>query len=147
MESENNLFYPICSDDNNISFKIWNDGDSSETFDYTINGLSGSYNINTNDFHELSYDGITGDEISLTVTPSHRLDLEKNITMQIANCHVTGDLNFDNSIDLLDVIIIINYIINTDAVDFIQLQLANINNDDNIDLFDIMALMQIILDQ
>ena len=110
--------------------------------------MSGSYSINPNSHQEINYQGIIGDEISLTITPLHRPDLEKNITMQIINeCHTNGDLNFDNSIDLLDIVIIINYIIGDSSLDFIELQLANINNDNNIDLFDIMAILQIILNQ
>ncbi len=148
IESENTPFYSICNDDNNISFKLWNNGSINETFNYNINGMSGSYSINPNSHQEINYQGIIGDEISLTITPLHRPDLEKNITMQIINeCHTNGDLNFDNSIDLLDIVIIINYIIGDSSLDFIELQLANINNDNNIDLFDIMAILQIILNQ
>ena len=54
----------------------------------------------------------------------------------------SGDLNDDNSIDVLDVIILVDYILNL-ADD--ELDGADINNDGNINILDVVQLVEIIL--
>ena len=54
-----------------------------------------------------------------------------------------GDFNNDSSIDILDVIILVNYILNSDNLD---LNGADINNDGSINILDIVSLVNSILD-
>ena len=55
---------------------------------------------------------------------------------------ILGDLNNDNSVDILDVIILVNHILSPAAV---ELDGADINNDGEVNILDIVALVNIIL--
>ena len=57
-----------------------------------------------------------------------------------------GDVNLDGSLDLTDVITILNYIRGYNTLSEEQLAQADINGDGNVDIFDIIQMMNIILD-
>ncbi len=53
-----------------------------------------------------------------------------------------GDINGDDSVDILDVVMLVSYILSGDTS---ELDGADINNDGNINVLDIVALVNIIL--
>jgi hypothetical protein len=53
-----------------------------------------------------------------------------------------GDINGDDSIDILDVVMLVNYILSGDTS---ELDGADINNDGEVNILDIVALVNIIL--
>ena len=53
-----------------------------------------------------------------------------------------GDINNDGNIDVLDIVIMVNYILNGDTS---ELGGADINNDGEVNVLDIVALVNIIL--
>jgi len=53
-----------------------------------------------------------------------------------------GDLNGDDSVDILDVVMLVNYILSGDTS---ELDSADINNDGEVNILDIVALVNIIL--
>ena len=55
---------------------------------------------------------------------------------------IIGDLNYDNSVDILDVIILVNHILSPAAV---ELDGADINGDGEVNILDVVALVNIIL--
>jgi hypothetical protein len=55
---------------------------------------------------------------------------------------IQGDLNYDDSVDVLDVIILVNHILSPAAV---ELDGADINNDGEVNILDVVALVNIIL--
>jgi len=55
---------------------------------------------------------------------------------------IIGDLNYDDSVDILDVIILVNYILSPATV---ELDGADINNDGDVNVLDVVALVNIIL--
>ena len=55
---------------------------------------------------------------------------------------ILGDLNYDNSVDILDVIILVNHILSPAAI---ELDGADINNDGDINILDIVEIVGIIL--
>ena len=59
--------------------------------------------------------------------------------------NIYGDVNNDNIADILDIMILVNYIVNGDILEQ-QYDLANINNDDVVDILDIILLINIILE-
>jgi len=59
-----------------------------------------------------------------------------------ASNYLLGDLNYDNSVDILDVIILVNHILSPAAV---ELDGTDINNDGEVNILDIVALVNIIL--
>ena len=56
--------------------------------------------------------------------------------------YLVGDLNYDDSVDILDIIILVNHILSPAAV---ELDGADINNDGEVNILDIIALVNIIL--
>mgnify|MGYP003322618695 FL=1 len=60
-----------------------------------------------------------------------------------ASNYLLGDLNYDNSVDILDIIILVNHILSPAAVD---LDGGDINNDGEVNILDIVALVNIILE-
>ena len=53
-----------------------------------------------------------------------------------------GDVNADSSVDILDVVMLVNYILNSETS---ELDGADINNDGNVNVLDIVELVNIIL--
>jgi len=53
-----------------------------------------------------------------------------------------GDFNNDNNINILDIIILANYVLNPEST---ELDGADINNDNNVDILDIVQLVNIVL--
>ena len=62
-----------------------------------------------------------------------------------ANPDIFGDINDDNVVDILDIMIIVNYIVNDIELDENQYNIANINNDEVLDILDIILMIGIIL--
>ena len=58
------------------------------------------------------------------------------------NNNLSGDINADDSVDVLDVVMLVNYILNGDAS---ELDGADINNDGEVNVLDVVALVSIIL--
>ena len=57
-----------------------------------------------------------------------------------------GDVNLDSTLDILDVILLLNYILEIEVPNHNQLWLSDINLDSIINILDIIALVNIILD-
>ena len=73
------------------------------------------------------YNGSNVEQISFTVS------MESNTLI--------GDTNTDGSVDVLDVVLIVNQILNDDYSN-----IGDLNSDDSLDVIDIVLLMDIILD-
>ena len=56
-----------------------------------------------------------------------------------------GDINLDNTIDVLDIIIAINIILNMYSPSEIEILIADMNHDGNINIQDIILLIQLVL--
>jgi hypothetical protein len=56
-----------------------------------------------------------------------------------------GDVNFDSEINILDIILIIDFILN-DSLNQIQFENSDINLDDIVNIFDIILLIENIMD-
>ena len=62
-----------------------------------------------------------------------------------SNPEITGDLNDDNILNILDIMIIVNYIVNDSEIEQWQFDAGNINNDLVVDILDIILMINIIL--
>ena len=58
---------------------------------------------------------------------------------------IEGDINNDNVVDILDIMIIVNYIVTNNDLTQQEYDLANINNDQVVDILDIIMMINIIL--
>ena len=74
--------YPIAEDNTEIGFKVWNDGEITETFNYSINNsYFGSIEIEPGDFYNILYAASADEQIVLEVTPQNRQDLSKTLSL------------------------------------------------------------------
>ena len=62
------------------------------------------------------------------------------------DCNLLGDVNQDASINVLDIILIVNHIIGDANLNQGQLILADFNNDSSIDVIDIVQIVNVIID-
>ena len=58
------------------------------------------------------------------------------------DCNSVGDINNDGNINVVDVVIVVDYIINSTDV---ELECADINNDGDINVADVVQLVSLIL--
>ena len=58
-----------------------------------------------------------------------------------------GDINLDTQIDVLDIVILLNYILGLDNPEEEQLWLADINQDETLNVLDVVLLVTMILEQ
>ena len=61
------------------------------------------------------------------------------------NNFLLGDVNGDTNIDIFDVIIIVEFILNTESPDDQEFTLSDINLDQTIDVLDILMIIEVIL--
>ena len=61
------------------------------------------------------------------------------------NCNSNGDVNLDNSIDVLDIVSIVNAIVGSDSLNEQEQCSADINEDNSVDVLDIVLIVSIIL--
>ena len=61
------------------------------------------------------------------------------------NDDIIGDVTQDGSVNVVDVVLIINYILGTQVLNNAQLQIADINTDGIIDVLDIILIVNLIL--
>ena len=106
---------------------------------------SGVVNIEPQDDSELTFhlnnnNEFLDSEIKLSIWPDGHQYAKKELIFSVLVDRIMGDLNFDATIDILDIVILVNTIIN----DNYNLN-ADINNDNSIDVLDVVQVMNIIL--
>ena len=57
-----------------------------------------------------------------------------------------GDVNLDDSLDILDIVLIVNHIINASQLSGYPLYLADINDDGILNILDVILLINIVLE-
>ena len=60
---------------------------------------------------------------------------------------IAGDINFDETVNIQDVILLINFVLGIDDPDDSQFSAGDINEDDILNIQDIIATINIILDR
>ena len=63
-----------------------------------------------------------------------------------SNSTMPGDINFDSIVDILDIVMIINFALGTTTPSSLEFYSADINSDNIIDILDIVNVINIILD-
>ena len=62
-----------------------------------------------------------------------------------SSCAAIGDINSDGSLDVLDVIILISFILEQSYPDYQELTISDINLDGNLNVLDVVEIVNIIL--
>ena len=68
------------------------------------------------------------------------------ISINIASADCMGDVNFDNSIDTEDIIIMVQHILHINTMDTISFGNADINGSATVDIYDLARLIDLIMD-
>ena len=63
-----------------------------------------------------------------------------------SNNTVSGDINFDSIVDILDIVMIINFALGATTPTSLEFYSADVNSDNIIDILDIVNVINIILD-
>jgi len=103
------------------------------------------------DWHQI--DGITNNEIDRTWYIAEYQNYPNPFILDetlIQRCYfvedyIIGDVNQDSIINVLDIIVIMNYILDLIELNETQLELADLNNDNGINILDIVLLIEEII--
>ena len=87
-------------------------------------------------------------KIQLKIWPKHHPYLEKNLLFNIIYNEINvdlGDINYDGTIDIIDIIVILDLIIYEEEISESQLFIADLNGDLIVNIIDIIILVEYIL--
>ena len=115
----------------NIISWLWNFGDGSTSFSSApvhTYAQGGSY------------------EVSLTVTNIYDMESEPHIEMVQLQSSMPGDVNFDSVLNILDVVIVVNYVLGNDTPTSSEFAAADLNGDGILNILDIVTLTNLILE-
>ncbi len=73
-------------------------------------------------------------------------DLWGALAENFSGCEPTGDINDDNSTDILDIVTMVNYILNITEFDDYQICVGDMNLDEEINILDIINVVNLILE-
>ena len=82
-------------------------------------------------------------ENDILITPIHRPDLQKTIT--INNDCSSGDVTLDGAVNILDLVMLVSFIVGNISFNDTQIILADFNNDSFVDILDITTIIYIIV--
>ena len=119
----------ILINDDNLDGWYWNFGDGSTSI---IQFPVHSYN---------DYGSYT---VSLITTSEYGFDSNPHIEV-IELLNLIGDINNDNTVDILDVIYLVEILLSNTSFQDSELFEIDLNNDNQINIIDIVLLVQIIL--
>ena len=86
-------------------------------------------------------------EVSLTVTNIYGLESEPHSeTVQLGSNIMPGDVNFDSVLNILDIVIVVNYVLGNDTPTSSEFAAADLNGDGTLNILDIVTLTNLILE-
>ena len=109
------------------------------TYDNTANNPN-----NPNDPPEWIFwgDGTTDEMFFLPILYVPYQEGDENISLSSS---LSGDVNFDSQLDVLDVVMIVNFVLGTENFSYNQIQSSDMNEDGVVDILDIVQVIQEIL--
>ena len=154
IDDENNSV--ILTSNNAINFTIYNKGGYTQTYKYILtdltdsetpmfNNQNGEVTLEPNETYDLSFsvsNQLDSTNIDLSIWPIHHDYEMKNLSFSVAlDNSILGDINFDQELNVLDVVLAINIIL-SDEYNVI----ADLNNDNENNILDIVQLINLIID-
>ena len=86
-------------------------------------------------------------EVSLTVANIYDLESDPHSeTVQLGSNIMSGDVNFDSMLNILDIVIVVNYVLGNDAPTSSEFAAADLNGDGTLNILDIVTLTNLILE-
>lgn len=144
----------IGADDNFIKFFIDNHSGYAQPYEYSFINTDGALysdviNIDPYSTVELIFDSNADGfaNIIFDISPQFHPNSKRSFEFDVYGgvTYSLGDVNFSESVDIVDVILIISFIIGENQATNDQFSLADINNDNSINILDITSLVSIIL--
>lgn len=86
---------------------------------------------------EDAYGNAGGDELDIHITDCFEFDFTEYFTV--------GDINFSGEVDVLDVMVLVNFILLSEPPTSYQLWAGNLNSDEILDILDVILLVNTIL--
>ena len=84
--------------------------------------------------------------VSLTVTNIYGLESEPHTeTIQLGSNIMPGDINSDSMLNVLDIVLVVNFILGSDTPSASEFSAADLNSDGILNIFDIVTLTILIL--
>ena len=83
--------------------------------------------------------------MSLTVTNIYGLESEPHSETVQLQSSMAGDVNFDSVLNILDVVIVVNYVLGNDTPTSSEFAAADLNGDGTLNILDIVILTNLIL--
>jgi len=85
-------------------------------------------------------------EVSLTVTNIYGLESEPHSeTVQLGSNIMPGDVNFDSMLNVLDIVLVVNFILGSDTPSATEFSAADLNSDGMLNILDVVTLTNLIL--
>ena len=109
------------------------------------NLLFDGQNYITIDTDSVTWDGITPDTGEAWSDEGYLGPPDIDFEDGGAEFHGTGDMNTDGSLDVLDVVQIVNLVIEPDSVTEEQRLIADVNGDNNVDVLDVVQIITVII--
>ena len=140
-----------------MTFTIYNESGYNQDYYYLFtddgNGWfensNGLISITPNSSEEISFESSFGfgdqTDISLMVNPVYHSYRQKNLSFNVFNQlgGMLGDINYDDTINILDVVLMVSMILGTEDPDY---DTADINSDGEVNVIDVVLLVNLILD-
>jgi hypothetical protein len=143
---------------NSLDFIIYNKSGYTQPYKYIFSDLmdggtpmfnyeEGELTIAPYESINLSFSSSSGDVtstiIGLNIWPTHHSYSAKELQFSVsADSSILGDINDDGSIDVIDVVLMVNMILGNDNLD---LSVSDLNNDGELNVVDIVILVNLIL--
>jgi len=92
----------------------------------------------------IDYELYDGQALTLTVSGYNMVPVIENVIVG-SGCQEDGDLSDDGIINILDIVLIVNYVLNLDNPGFCQEASSDLNNDGIINIMDVILLVNLVL--
>ena len=142
--------YLLENSTNSLSFNIYNQGWSDQLFHYVIFDNDGSIlfseevSISANQQADLMLDISSFEsDNNYTLKVFENSTPQKFQSISFYKSFSTGDVNFDSVIDVLDIVLIVNIVLNSNEFN----EAADLNNDDSNNILDVVMVVNLILNQ
>ncbi len=140
-----------------VTFTIYNESGYIQDYFYTFQDEGNGWFENSNSIITIdpfsnaevtfSSEFIFGEEsnISLTVNPIHHSYRSKNYNFEVLNVSdmIPGDVNYDESLNVLDVVVLVAMILGSQTTDY---NAGDLNLDNQVNVLDVVSLVNLILD-
>ena len=106
----------------------------------------GDGNISFYEMPEHTYSSEGNYDVSLTVTSVYGMESETHVEVVQLGSGMQGDVNEDSVLNILDIVIVVNYILGNDTPTSSEFAAADLNGDGTLNILDIVTLTNLILE-